>query len=63
MNLTDFCKTYPDEEACERALRKYRECNTLYCRYAAVCTSAGIRATGPGHVRIAVMRRLSVQAP
>ena len=31
MNLTDFCKTYPDEESCERALRKYRECNTLYC--------------------------------
>lgn len=31
MNLTDFCKTYPDEEACERALREYRECNTLYC--------------------------------
>ena len=29
MNLTDFCKTYPDEEACERALRKYRERNTL----------------------------------
>ena len=31
MNLTDFYKTYPDEEACERALREYRECNTLYC--------------------------------
>ncbi|MBW4758366.1 IS1595 family transposase, partial [Prevotella denticola] len=31
MNLTDFCKTYPDEESCERALREYRECNTLYC--------------------------------
>ena len=31
MNLTDFYKTYPDEEACERVLRKYRECNTLYC--------------------------------
>ena len=31
MNLTDFYKTYPDEEASERALRKYRECNTLYC--------------------------------
>ena len=29
MNLTDFCKPYPDEEACERALRKYRERNTL----------------------------------
>ena len=31
MNLTDFYKTYPDEESCERALRKYCECNTLYC--------------------------------
>ena len=30
MNLTDFYKTYPDEQACERALRKYCECNTLY---------------------------------
>ena len=31
MNLTDFYKTYPDEESCDRALSKYRECNTLYC--------------------------------
>lgn len=31
MNLTDFYKTYPDEEACEHALKEYRECKTLYC--------------------------------
>ena len=31
MNLTDFYEVYPDEEACEHALREFRECYTLYC--------------------------------
>ena len=31
MNLTDFYEVYPDEEACEHALREFRECHTLYC--------------------------------
>ncbi|MFC2760660.1 MAG: IS1595 family transposase, partial [Hallella multisaccharivorax] len=31
MNLTDFYKTYPDEETCERVLKEFRECHTLYC--------------------------------
>lgn len=31
MNLIDFYKVYPDEEACEYALRKFREHHTLFC--------------------------------
>ncbi len=31
MNLTDFYEVYPDEEACEHALKEFRECHTLYC--------------------------------
>lgn len=31
MNLTDFHKTYPDEEAYERAIKEYRERKTLFC--------------------------------
>ncbi len=28
MNLTDFYEVYPDEEACEHALKEFRECHT-----------------------------------
>ncbi|GJG30873.1 hypothetical protein PRBRB14_17520 [Hallella multisaccharivorax DSM 17128] len=31
MNLTDFYEVYPNEEACEHALKEFRECHTLYC--------------------------------
>ena len=31
MNLTDFYKTYPNEESCERAFKEYRERKTLFC--------------------------------
>lgn len=31
MNLIDFYKVYPNEEACEHALRKFREHHTLFC--------------------------------
>lgn len=31
MNLIDFYKVYPDEEACEKALKEFRECHTLFC--------------------------------
>lgn len=31
MNLIDFYKVYPDEESCEKALKEFRECHTLFC--------------------------------